>query len=601
MPCPAPRVRVLVALTTGAITIGGFGLWGGENAAAQPSGSGSVIFLDQAWSQADRDTYYWIPQGSQVMSYDIFLNLEVAGGQELFRSDANSERYGLIPQPAQPGVNPDALPIGVTKTVLTEGRYKGEMVGLNCAACHNGQLSYKGKKVRIEGGINSAFDSMAYFFAADDAMQATLADAAKFDRLATRIGAASPDAKAQLRKRFETDAARVHYYRTVTLATPVPFGPGRIDAFNLITTRMLATETGIAENWSAARAPVKPPFVWNAPQGSWTQWSGTVQDPIARNHGETLGVYASMDFRSKTPADGLFDTSAQLVNLVKIEHLLDRLAPPKWPEDVFGKIDRAKAAEGKALFATHCASCHNSYPYTWTEPNKYGKRFIQVGLVPQAYVGTDPAQFNDTEAYSLAGHLSEFFPPPYKGASIVPTPFMRGILTRLSLGKAIEALKPTDAERLDMNGYRELPGPPPPERSYKAAPREGVWATGPFLHNASVPNLYEMLIPASQRSKTFKLGRDFDPVKVGIDTSGASGNQIFDTSLPGNANVGHSFENGKRGNGVIGPLLTERQRWALVEYLKSIPEANAQVSPFGGPPNAKTGNPPWAEPSQWKP
>ena len=184
MPCPAPRVRVLVALTTGAITIGGFGLWGGENAAAQPSGSGSVIFLDQAWSQADRDTYYWIPQGSQVMSYDIFLNLEVAGGQELFRSDANSERYGLIPQPAQPGVNPDALPIGVTKTVLTEGRYKGEMVGLNCAACHNGQLNYKGKKIRIEGGINNAFDSMAYFFAGDDAMQATLADAAKFDRLA---------------------------------------------------------------------------------------------------------------------------------------------------------------------------------------------------------------------------------------------------------------------------------------------------------------------------------------------------------------------------------------------------------------------------------
>jgi len=32
----------------------------------------------------------------------------------------------------------------------------------------------------------------------------------------------------------------------------------------------------------------------------------------------------------------------------------------------------------------------------------------------------------------------------------------------------------------DMNGYRELPGPPPPQRSYKAAPREGVWATGPF-------------------------------------------------------------------------------------------------------------------------
>ena len=100
MPSPTPRRRALLAITTGAVAIGSLGLLGGENTAAQSGRSGPVIFLDQAWSQADRDTYYWISQGSQIMSYDIFLNLEVAGGQELFRSDANSERYGLIPQPA---------------------------------------------------------------------------------------------------------------------------------------------------------------------------------------------------------------------------------------------------------------------------------------------------------------------------------------------------------------------------------------------------------------------------------------------------------------------------------------------------------------------
>ena len=68
-----------------------------------------VIYLDQAWSQADRETYYQISQGSAVMSYDIFLNLEAAGSQELFRSDANSDRYGLITQPANPRTNPDGL------------------------------------------------------------------------------------------------------------------------------------------------------------------------------------------------------------------------------------------------------------------------------------------------------------------------------------------------------------------------------------------------------------------------------------------------------------------------------------------------------------
>ena len=70
-----------------------------------------------------------------------------------------------------------------------------------------------------------------------------------------------------------------------------------------------------------------------------------------------------------------------------------------------------------------------------------------------------------------------------------------------------------------MNGYRELPTPRPPEGVYKAAPRDGVWATPPFLHNGSVPNLYEMLIPAAERTKKFYLGGDLDPVKVGVDTT----------------------------------------------------------------------------------
>jgi hypothetical protein len=60
------------------------------------SSKDSVIYLDQAWSQADRETFYQISQGSQAIAFDIFVNLEVAGSQELFRSDGNSERFGLI-------------------------------------------------------------------------------------------------------------------------------------------------------------------------------------------------------------------------------------------------------------------------------------------------------------------------------------------------------------------------------------------------------------------------------------------------------------------------------------------------------------------------
>jgi hypothetical protein len=221
-----------VAVTMAAIIGCTVGIAGLAPAAAQPENE-PVIYLNQAWSPADRDWYYHFSQGSTVVSYDIFLHLEVADSQELFRSSTNSERYGLITQPANPETNPDGLPIGISKTVVTEARWKGqqagEFAGLTCAACHEGQLNYKGKHIRIEGGVGNMFDIMAYIGALNDAMQAPLADTAKFDRLAARIGATNQDAKNKLRERFTSEAAKVHEYQTRTVVTPVPWGPSRMD------------------------------------------------------------------------------------------------------------------------------------------------------------------------------------------------------------------------------------------------------------------------------------------------------------------------------------------------------------------------------------
>ena len=570
------------------------GLFRPETVAAQSSDD-HVIYLNQGWSHSDRELYYQLSQGSSIASYDIFLNLEVAGSQELFRSDANSARFGLIPQPANPRTNPDALPVGLAKNVVTEGRWKGESVGPNCAACHTGQLTYKGKQIRIDGG-HTSLDFQGYVQALDDAFQATLSDTAKFDRMAARIGATGADAKSELHKRFAGEAERMHYYRTYAAPSPFPWGPGRADCVTLIANRLMSIEPNIPQNMSVASAPTKIPFVWNSPQGSWTQWGAVIQDPLPRNYDETLGVYMPMDLQSKTPEEGLFDSAASIPNLGKLEDTIWWLAPPKWPEEILGRIDREKAAKGKVLFAANCASCHNSYPYTWTAPNKYGKRFIEVGLVPRTYVGTDIQQTKSVSEFMYAGHLSPYLAPADKGKEVVTMGSLRGFLTRQLLAKAVENLKLTEEQAADLHGFRELPSPPPPMGVWKAAPRDGVWATPPFLHNGSVPNLYEMLIPAKERTKKFYVGSEFDPVKVGVDTSGKSGTYLLDTSLVGNSNAGHSFEDGPRGNGIIGPLLTEEQRWALVEYLKSIPEKESQVTPFGGPPDAKTGHGDWGKP-----
>jgi hypothetical protein len=564
-------------------------------AAAQAS-TGKVILLDQGWTPEIRESYYHISQGTTVLPYDIFLSLEAAGSQELFRSDANSERYGLTPDPPNPQWNPDGLPIGLGKTVTPDGPWKGEDVGINCATCHNTELFYQGKRVRIDGGVGNHFDLEAYIFALDDAMQETSKDSAKFARLVARMGASSADAKSDLHKRFETNADRIHSFRTRVLLTPYPWGPSRMDAIGMIVDRVTSIAPGIPQNWFAPLAPTKPPFLWNSPQGTWTQWRGVQQDPIDRNLTETMGVFMSMNLTARSPEQGLFDSNARLKNLEEIEGWLNHLAPPKWPEEAFGKIDRAKAAQGKKLFEARCAECHNSYPYTWTAPNKYGKRFLEVGLVPESYVDTDPMQFEELRPYVATAQLAPNLPGPLKDKDLVPQGELYYGLSMMILRTALSKIDQTPEQAVEMHGYRELPVPrPSPVPHYKAAPRDGVWATPPFMHNGSVPNLYEMLVPAAQRTKKFYLGRDFDPVKVGVDTSGKSGTYLVDTTLIGSSNRGHSFENAPLGNGVIGPLLTEEERWALVEYLKSIPEEAGQVTPFGGPQNAPTGHAKWGE------
>src|SRR5271169_6885636 len=154
-------------------TCAGFVLASTLGSLAEYTREAGVVFLDQGWSDEDRLRYYYTSQGSAAMPYDIFLNLETADGRELFRADENVARYGLVPHPADPKYNPDGLAIGLTKTVMTDGPWKGEWMGLGCAACHNGQLEYKGAKIRISGGNADTFDALAFIAGLDDALAAT--------------------------------------------------------------------------------------------------------------------------------------------------------------------------------------------------------------------------------------------------------------------------------------------------------------------------------------------------------------------------------------------------------------------------------------------
>ena len=99
--------------------------------------------------------------------------------------------------------------------------------------------------------------------------------------------------------------------------------------------------------------------------------------------------------------------------------------------------------------------------------------------------------------------------------------------------------------------------------NYKARPLNGIWASAPYLHNGSIPNLDELLKRSTERSQaTFKVGsREFDPEKVGFKTDTG---EDFNPSLPGNLNTGHDYGHDD------GTPFTAEERKQLIEYMQSL-------------------------------
>jgi hypothetical protein len=123
-------------------------------------------YLEQGWTNSDSLWFYNTSQGSGLMPYDMFLVLKQGDSDELFRSDKNVDKFRYLPQ-KKTFFNPDALPVGFVKMT-----YRGkDYVGYTCAACHTGQVNYKGKAVRIDGGPAMA-DMVGFLTALQEAMVA---------------------------------------------------------------------------------------------------------------------------------------------------------------------------------------------------------------------------------------------------------------------------------------------------------------------------------------------------------------------------------------------------------------------------------------------
>ena len=586
-----------------------------------------IAYLDQNWDRYDSLWFYYTTQGSDFMPYEIFLYLEQADNEALFRNAKNMNNYRfLIQKPSYD--NPKGLPVGFVEDTYQDKSY----VGFTCAACHTNQINYKGTGIRVDGAPALA-DFEGFLLDVTGAIKATLNDPAKFDRLAKiMIVKDIANNKEDFRQILEAIAQEREDYDNSNASVNgdqlVQYGYGRLDAFGRIYNRVLEHLTPGEPNSNPANAPVSYPFLWDTPQHDFVQWNGVGNNnsggpkgflgPLGRNTGEVLGVFAKFELKKKAGDKG-FRSSAVRRNLLRLEDHLITLKSPVWPENILPVIDQQLANQGKKVYQDYqCYACHSS-------PDQFDRNSPDRRVIAQfsslELIQTDPAMA--INALTAAGK-SGFF----EGETIPDSEqtFQKFTLALFALKKATAGViaeadhdKPAaqrwaeqaydfviasfnnpikeTARHVDFGTDNQLPTS---LKAYKGRPLNGIWATAPFLHNGSVPNLYELFLPSCNeeeakagnecRANKFTVGsREFDPVKVGfVSKNAAEYPDIFEfnTLLPGNRNTGHEYaagktafikldSNGKPIKDAEGkfklewlPAINKSQRLALVEYLK---------------------------------
>ena len=355
-----------------------------------------IAYLDQNWDRYDSLWFYFTTQGSDFMPYEVFLYLEQANSRSYFRDPRNMNNYRfLIQKPSYD--NPEALPVGFVKDTYQDKNY----VGFTCAACHTTQINYQGTGIRIDGAPALA-DFEAFFLNIEEAIKATLNNPDKFDRLASiMIVKKVAKSKEEFRQTLEAiSKEREQYNKTnapVLGEQLVHYGYGRLDAFGRIYNRILEPLT-TEPNTHAANAPVSYPFLWDTPQHDFVQWNGVASnnsggekgflDPLGRNTGEVLGVFAQFDL-NKRPGDKGFRSSVVRRNLLRLEDHLITLESPVWPEDILPRIDLKLAMQGEKVYQDYlCDTCHSS-------PDQFDRSSSKRRVIAQfsslEAIGTDPA------------------------------------------------------------------------------------------------------------------------------------------------------------------------------------------------------------------
>ena len=493
-----------------------------------------------SWSRDDLEFFLHGSMSTEVVPEKV-LRAFIKIYPDLFPS-ADLSHFGLLPDPAF------GWPVGFSRTNVP---HLGDLsaIGVNCAACHVGDVSPHGggSPIRVLG-MTSMFNSEAYFGAVaistfrtedpenmkkflaaylllsrpaaeesaqkwfdeqwpqqEQAVKVSIAadpsgggsvepgelvalKAAEIDFGEALEGRDLPARAYAMLRLFHNMRASLHIPDIPPEKPPPQSGPGRNDAFGLLSLVLF--------NDPQPYAPVKYGLVWNVGQRTWVHWDGNTRSPLARNLLASLGLGAPLSGKQG---------HLEFASIKRQTDLSETIRAPRYPFP----IDYSAARRGEYTFQTQCRTCH-------------GFEEGDGRLYPAGLIGTEPTRA-DHFTYHQADNFNKFL------------------------------------SELEIPGYK--PSAQPGIRStqrYWASTLTGVWARSPYLHNGSVRTMKELLTAPADRTKTFHRGsRDYDANDMGYTDGGP---YVLDTSSPGSANAGHSY----------GASLPERDKKDLIEYLKTL-------------------------------
>ena len=258
-----------------------------------------------------------------------------------------------------------------------------------------------------------------------------------------------------------------------------------------------------------------PSVWWQQPRkGMQLHWDGNNCSVDERNLSAAFGT-------------GAYPANLDTERVLRMAHYLETAKPPDFPR---AAINEVLAARGEPIYNRLCAGCHGT-----RRPPFRTAAFARVGtVVPIDEIKTDRYRL-DSYTWQLAVNQSTLYAGYEKAWG-----FDKDYPHR-------------------FNHFRKTNG-------YASMPLDGIWLRAPYLHNGSVPNLWELLKPAGQRVKSFYLANDvYDLQNVGFVSTDAEEEgralPVFDTNVKGNGNGGHEGD-------PYGTTLSDADKWALIEYLK---------------------------------